>query len=177
MHANERGRLTGINGVESVLTLYPDRLGPRIKQAVIKMLENAHITGGWRSQSRQVAEALAEKYSLSILQTRWNGLTLFAQPTPEVRDQLIELVKADIALFLLENPNYHRSWYTQQAQTTVNELEGGSIKYIDFRTREYTKQAIALINQELPKHIIEQNQRVIALLKGSDPIHLTTIRS
>jgi len=177
MHANERGRLTGINGVESVLTLYPDRLGPRIKQAVIKMLENAHITGGWRSQSRQVAEALAEKYNLSILQTRWNGLTLFAQPTPEVRDQLIELVKADIALFLLDNPNYHRSWYTQQAQTTISELEAGSIKYIDFRTRDYTKQAIALINQELPKHIIEQNQRVIALLKGSDPIHLTTIRS
>ena len=177
MHANERGRLTGINGVESVLTLYPDRLGPRIKQAVIKMFENAHITGGWRSQSRQVAEALAEKYSLSILQTRWNGLTLYAQPSPEIRDQLIEFVQADIALFLLENPTYHRSWYSQQAQTTIEELRGGTIKYIDFRSTQYTKQAIALINAELPKHVIEQNQHVIDILNSNTPVHLTTLRS
>lgn len=177
MNANERGRLTGINGVESVLTLYPDRLGPRIKQAVIKMFENAHITGGWRSQSRQVAEALAEKYNLTILQTRWNGITLYAQPPAEVRDQLIEFVRADIALFVLENPTYHRSWYTQQAQTTIDELLAGTVKYIDFRSKVYTQQAITLINADLPKHARDQLRYVIGLLNSSEPIHLTTLRS
>ena len=177
MHANERGRLTGINGVESVLTLYPERLGPRIKKSVIKMLENAHITGGWSSKSRQVAEALASKYNLSVLQTRWNGLTIYAQPTPEARDKLIEFVKADIALFLLENPNYHRSWYTQNAQDMIDNLIAGKAKYIDFRGKEYTQQAVSLINADLPKHAIEQNQHVIDILNSNTPIHLTTLRS
>ena len=177
MHANERGRLTGINGVESVLTLYPDRLGPRIKKSVIKMFENAHITGGWASQSRQVAEALATKFNLSVLQTRWNGLTLYAQPTPEVRDKLIEFVRADISVFLLENPNYHRSYYTNAAQETISQLQNGNAKYIDFRSKEFSNQAIALINADLPKHIVEQNQRVIDILNSNTPIHLTTIRS
>ncbi len=177
MYANERGRLTGIAGMESVLTLHPDRLSPRIKNAVIKMLQNAHITGGWQSKSRQVAEQLAETFQLSVLQTRWNGLTLYAQPTAEVRDQLIEFVKADIAAFLLEHPDYHRSYYTNSARDTVESLRNGTIKYIDFRSTAYTKQAIALINQDLPDEFKQANQKVIDLLKGGAPIHITTIRS
>lgn len=177
MQSNERGRLTGINGVESVLTLYPDRLGPRIKKSVIRMLENAHITGGWSSQSRQVAEALADRFSLSVLQTRWQGLTLYAQPRPEIRDQLIELVQADIAAFLLENPGYHTSYYANAAQEAVAQLKKGNAKYIDFRCREFNKRAIALINAELPKHVLEQNQHVIDLLNNNTPIRITTIRS
>jgi hypothetical protein len=177
MHSNERGRLTGIAGMESVLTLHPDRISPRIKNSVIKMLQNAHITGGWQSQSRQVAEQLAETFQLTVLQTRWNGLTLYAQPTAEVRDQLIEFVKADIALFLLENPSYHRSYYTNAAQETIESLQKGTIKYIDFRGKEYTQQAIALINQNLPEEVKQANQKVIDLLKGGAPIHITTIRS
>ena len=177
MYANERGRITGISGMESVLTLYPDRIGPRIKNSVIKMLQNAHITGGWQSQSRQVAEQLAETFQLTVLQTRWNGLTLYAQPTAEVRDQLIEFVKADIAAFLLEHPDYHRTYYTNSARDTVESLQNGTIKYIDFRSKEYTKQAIALINKDLPDEVRQANQKVIDLLKGGAPIYITTIRS
>ncbi len=177
MYANERGRVTGIAGMESVLTLHPDRLSPRIKNAVIKMLQNAHITGGWQSKSRQVAEQLAETFQLSVLQTRWNGLTLYAQPTAEVRDQLIEFVKADISLFLLEHPDYHRSYYTNSARATVESLQNGTAKYLDFRGTEYTKQAIALINQDLPEEARQANQQVIDLLNGSKPIYITTIRS
>jgi hypothetical protein len=177
MYANERGRITGIAGMESVLTLHPDRIGPRIKNSVIKMLQNAHITGGWKSQSRQVAEQLAETFQLSVLQTRWNGLTLYAQPTAEVRDQLIEFVRADIAAFLLEHPDYHRSYYTNSARATVESLQNGTAKYLDFRGTEYTKQAIALINQDLPEEFKQANQKVIDLLNGSKPIYITTIRS
>ena len=177
MQSFARGRLTGINGMVSELTLHPENLGPRIKKSVIKMLENAHITGGWSSQSRQVAEALAERFSLSVLQTRWQGLTLYAQPKPEIRDKLIELVRADIAAFLLENPNYHRSYYADAAQEAIDQLKKGNAKYIDFRCSEFNKQAIALINAELPKHVIEQNQHVIDLLNNNTPIRITTIRS
>jgi hypothetical protein len=111
------------------------------------------------------------------LQTRWNGLTLYAQPTAEVRDQLIEFVKADIAAFLLEHPSYHRSYYTNSARDTVESLRNGTIKYIDFRGNEYTKQAIALINRDLPDEFKQANQKVIDLLNGSKPIYITTIRS
>lgn len=177
MHSNERGRLTGINGVESVLTLYPNRLGPRIKKNVIKMFENAHITGGWQSQSRQVAEALAQKFNLNILQTRWCGITLYGQPEPDVRDQLIALVRADISAWLLDNTHSHHKWYRDQAAETIFALEGGVAKYVDFRSKEYAKQAITLINKNLPDAARKRNQHVIDILNSNEPIHLTTIRS
>jgi hypothetical protein len=177
MHANERGRLTGINGVESVLTLYPDRIGPRIKKNVIKMFENAHITGGWASQSRQVAEALAQKFNLNILQTRWCGITLYGQPEPDVRDQLISLIQADISAWMLENTHSHHNWYRDQAKATIENLQSGVAKYVDFRSKEYAKQAVTLINKNLPDAHRKRNQHVIDLLNGSEPIHLTTIRS
>ena len=177
MQSFERGRLTGINGMVSELTLYPDHMGPRIKKSVIKMLETAHITGGWASQSRKIAELLADKYSLSVLQTRWQGLTLYAQPRPEIRDKLIELVQADIAAFLLDNPNYHQSYYANAAQASIDQLNNGNAKYIDFRCSEFNKQAIALINAELPKYVLEQNKHVIDILNSNTPIHITTIRS
>lgn len=177
MNSFERGRLTGISGMESKLTLNPQYMGPRVKKNVIKMLENAHITGGWSSKSRQIAEALADKFNLSVLQTRWQGLTLYAQPAPDVRDKLIEFVKADIAIFLMENPAYHGSWYSDNAQTTIAQLKNGNAKFIDFRGSEYTKQAIALINADLPKYAIEQHRHVIQLLESNTPIHIKTIRS
>ena len=173
----ERGRLTGISGMESVLTLNPNNMGPRIKKNVIKMLENAHITGGWSSQSRRVAELLAEKFGLNVLQTRWNGLTIYAPPTNEVRDQLIDLVRADIASFLLENPGYHRTWYTDQANKTMGELAMGTAKYVDFRSGEFSKQAVALFNTDLPKHYKKQSQQVIDMLNNNTPIQITTLRA
>lgn len=177
MHAFERGRITGINGMVSELTLHPEHLGPRIKKNVIRMLENAHITGGWSSQSRQVAETLAQRFNLSVLQTRWQGLTLYAQPRPEIRDQLIELIHADIAAFLLENPGYHTSYYANAAQEAIAQLKKGNAKYIDFRSGEFSKRAITLINSELPAHVIAQNKHVIDLLNSNTPIRITTIRS
>lgn len=173
----ERGRLTGISGMESVLTLNPANMGPRIKKSVIRMLENAHITGGWSSQSRKVAELLAEKFGLNVLQTRWNGLTIYAPPTDHVRNELIGLVRADIAAFLLDNPGYHRSWYSDQAKKTVEELEAGTAKYVDFRNGDFAKRAIALFNQDLPKHYKDKSAHVIGLLVNNTPIEITTLRA
>ena len=173
----ERGRLTGISGMESVLTLNPASMGPRIKKSVIRMLEKAHITGGWASQSRKVAELLADKFGLSILQTRWNGLTIYAPPTDEVRDQLIALVRADIAAFLLDNPTSYSNWYTDQAAKTLDELKEGVAKYIDFRSSEFSKQAVALFNTDLPKSYTERSQYIIGLLNDNTPIEITTLRA
>ena len=173
----ERGRLTGISGMESVLTLNPANMGPRIKKSVIRMIENAHITGGWASQSRKVAELLAEKFGLNVLQTRWNGLTIYAPPSTDLRDQLIELVRADITAFLLDNPSYHRTWYVDQANTTINELQTGIAKYVDFRSGEFSKQAVALFNKDLPESYHVQSKRVIDMLVNNTPIQITTLRA
>jgi hypothetical protein len=177
MNLFDRGRLTGISGMESVLTLHPDRMGTRIKKNVIKMLENAHITGGWKSQSRQVAEQLAVTFELTMLQDRYNGIKLYAAPAPEVRDELIDLIKADIAMFLLEHPDYHRQWYSERARDAIELLQSGKSGTIDFRTQPIVKQAVALINKSLPDKARDANQRVIDLLLSNKPIYITTIRS
>lgn len=173
----ERGRLTGISGMESVLTLNPASMGPRIKKSVCKMIENAHITGGWASQSRKVAELLAEKFSLSILQTSWNGLTIYAPPTPEIRDKLIELVRADFAAFLLDNPSYARTWYSDQANKTIEALEDGVAKHVDFRSVEFSRQAVALFNTELPESYKQQAKQIVDMLVNNTPIQITTLRA
>jgi hypothetical protein len=177
MQSFERGRITGISGMESVLTLNPANMGPRIKKSVIRMLEEAHITGGWNSQSRKVAELLAEKFKLNMLQTRWNGVTLFAQPQPEHVEEIIELLKADMALFVMENPNYARSWYTRQCDETIAQLREGTAKFVDFRNGIYSKKAIELINMHLSPEYVAKSKRVIDMLVNNTPISITTIRS
>ena len=173
----ERGRLTGIQGMESVLTLKPENMGPRVKKSVIRMLDEAHITGGWYSRARRITELLVEQFGLNVIQTTWRTLTIHAQPTEDTRDQLIELVRADITAFLLENPEFHRSWYTDQANKTIAELEDGTAKKVEFRCEDFAKKAVKVFNGELPESYKQEAKQIIELLTNNTPIHVTTIRS
>ena len=173
----ERGRLTGIQGMESVLTLKPENMGPRVKKSVIRMLDEAHITGGWYSRARRITELIVEQFGLNVIQTTWRTLTLHTQPTEDTRDQLIELVRADITAFLLENPEFHRSWYIDQANKTIAELEDGTAKQVEFRCEDFAKQAVKVFNGELPESYKQETRQIIELLTNNTPIHVTTIRS
>jgi hypothetical protein len=78
---------------------------------------------------------------------------------------------------LLDNPSYSRTWYVDQAKKTVEELEAGTAKYVDFRTGDFAKRAVALFNTDLPKHYKKQSQRVIDMLNNNTPIQITTLRA
>ena len=118
MQSFERGRVTGLAGVETVVTLYPDKLGARMKNSVIRMLKNAHVTGGWTSKSKRLTEKLAERFQLCMTKGRYGSLTLYASPEPEVRGELINLIRADLSLFLLEADTHSRKWRIAQAEET-----------------------------------------------------------
>jgi len=51
MNNNARGRITGIPGTETTVKLYPQRLGARMRNNIIRMLENRTLTGGWSAMS------------------------------------------------------------------------------------------------------------------------------
>lgn len=177
MNSFERGRLTGVPGVESKLTWHPDRVSVRLRNSVVRMLRQAHITGSWSSKSRQLAELLCEHYELSIVQTRYHGVRLFCQPTPAVRDELISLIRADMSAFLLSNEAHHTKYYRDQAAEYIDSLERGTASYIDFRSKEFSKQAIALINTTISAEDRKKIDEVIAVIESNTPIHFATLRS
>ena len=174
----ERGRLTGIQGMESVLTLKPENMGPRVKKSVIRMLDEAHITGGWYSRARKITELIVEQFGLNVIQTTWRTLTLHTQPTEDTRDQLIGLIQADLAAFILENPEYTGgSWFANQANKTIEELKDGTAKQIEFRCEDFAKEAVKVFNGELPESYKQEIKQIIELLTNNTPIHVTTLRS
>ena len=177
MYSTERGRLTGINGMESVLTLRPEHMGPRIKKSVIRMLNEAHITGGWSSKARAVAEQLADHYQLNMLQPRWRGVRLYKPPVAEVRDKLIEFVRADISAYLLESSGYSHKYYRDQAAEYITELENGTATYIDFHDTAWSNKAVALVNSMLTDEDRARIAEVVDKLVTNQPIYITTIRS
>ena len=47
MNNNERGRITGMPGTETTVTLHPQRLGTKMRNSAIRMLETRVLEGGW----------------------------------------------------------------------------------------------------------------------------------
>ena len=100
---NERGRITGMPGTQTSVALHPQRLTARMRNSIIRMLENCTIEGGWSSQSRKLAEALADKYGLQCsVSNGYRGLRVVGI-TDAAAQEVTEIVHADWTAWRLEN--------------------------------------------------------------------------
>lgn len=171
MNNNERGRITGLPGTETVVTLYPDRLGTRMRNMVIRMLEQHIIVGGWASQSRQLVEALAATYELQISTVNnWNGIEIYglnADSAPLIAD----VVRADYAAFALERG--HVSYFHDSYESTmvnINNLNSGF--YIRLHDKEATRKVTEILAAHTSQKLRDKARKVADLIRGSDPINV-----
>lgn len=176
MNNNARGRLTGMPGTETTVTLYPQRLGVRMRNSVIRMIENRIVEGGWSSKSRQIAETLSKQYKLQIGVNNWNGVRIIgmsAEAAPLVR----ETVHADWAAWLLEEPSYRNGYYRscfEQAIASIDRVDQNFYAYM--HDKDAIRKVVEILAEHTTQEVKDKSNAIVDLLKGTEPIHLITFR-
>lgn len=174
MKLYERGRVTGMPGTKTTVTLYPQMLGVRMRNSIIRMIEKRTITGGWSSKSRQIAEALAEEYRLQVSTTNYSGirvLGLSAEAAPRVK----ELLQADWAAWVLENPGEHGGYYYSryiQSLAAIDDCEPNF--FVTVHDNVVIRKVIEILAAHTTQELKDKSKQVADLLRGTEPIHLIT---
>ena len=176
MNNNERGRITGMPGTETRVTLYPQRLGVRMRNSIIRMLENRVLEGGWSSNSRKIAQALAIKYGLQVGSNNWNGLRVLGL-TPQAAPPIKEIVHADWTAWVLEEPTYRTGYYKQQYDKAMESLDANDQNfYITMHDKESIRKVIAILTDHTSQELRDKSMQVANLLRGTEPIEIITFQ-
>jgi hypothetical protein len=176
MNNNDRGRITGMPGTETTVKLYPQRLGVRMRNSIIRMLENRVLTGGWASDSRKLAQALAVKNGLQIGSNNWNGirvLGLAATAAPLVK----EIVHADWTAWTLEEPSYRVGYYKEQHAIAMESIDAVDQDfYITMHDKESIRKVIEILAEHTTQELKDKSMQVANLLRGTEPIEIITFK-
>ena len=176
MNNNDRGRITGMPGTETTVKLYPQRLGVRMRNSVIRMLENRVLTGGWSSMSRQIAQALAVTHGLQVGSNNWNGLRvigLSAKAAPLIK----EIVHADFTAWVLENSIRSDGYYKDQHDKAMDSLDAVDQNfYIGMHDKESVRKVVEILTDHTSQELRDKAKQVANLLRGTEPIEILTFK-
>lgn len=175
MNSNERGRITGMPGTQTTVTLYPQTLGVRMRNSIIRMIEAHAITGGWSSNSRKIAERLAEKFGLQCsVMNNYRGMRIVG--ISETAAPLVaEVVQADWCAWLLENPDYRSGYYRSQFDQTIRSLERCDANfYCNLQEEGSASKVAEILDEHTTEEMKEKSRHIINLLMGTEPIQLIT---
>jgi hypothetical protein len=176
MNNNDRGRITGMPGTETTVKLYPQRLGVRMRNNIIRMLENRVLTGGWSSKSRQIAQALAIDNGLQVGSNNWNGLRVLGL-TAKAAPLIKEVVHADWTAWLLEQPSYRNGYYKEQHDKAMARIDAVDQNfYITMHDKESIRKVVEILSDHTSQELKDKAKQVANLLRGTEPIHLITFK-
>jgi hypothetical protein len=175
MNNNERGRITGMPGTETTVTLYPQRLTARMRNSIIRMIEARAITGGWSSQARRLAENIAEKFNIQCSVTNsYRGLRVVGV-TESAAPLVSEVVHADWVAWLLDNPEYRTGYYRSQYEQTMRSLENLDQNfYCNLQCKDSGSKVIAILAEHTTQEMKDKSKAVADLLRGTEPINIVT---
>ena len=177
MYNNARGRITGMPGTETTVKLYPQRLGVRMRNSIIRMLENRVLNGGWASKSRQIAQALAIKHGLQVgSNNNWNGIRVLGL-TPQAAPLIKEVVHAEWTAWLLAQPTYRSGYYRDQFDKAMVAIAAHDQNfYITMHDKESIRKVIAILADHTSQELRDKSMQVANLLRGTEPIEIITFQ-
>jgi hypothetical protein len=176
MNNNARGRITGMPGTETTVKLYPQRLGVRMRNSIIRMLESRIVQGGWSSQSAQITKALAAKYNLQVSNQHWNGLHILglsAHAAPLIK----EVVHTDWIARLVEEPSYRNGYYKDrhiEAMAYIDEVNQDF--YTNMHDKGLMRKVIEILAEHTTQELKDKSMQVANLLRGTEPIEIITFK-
>lgn len=174
MSSFQRGRITGMPGTEVSVTLHPQRLGVRMRNRIIRMLENRVIEGGWSSEARKLALAMAEKHGIQCSNNNWNGLRILGMSS-EAAPHIREVVHADWTAYLLERPNSRTGYYKNSHDEAMECIDACDQNfYINVHDKESIRKVVEILVEHTTQEIKDKSKKVADLLRGTEPIHLIT---
>lgn len=175
MNNNERGRITGMPGTETTVTLYPQRLTARMRNSIIRMIEARAITGGWSSQARRLAENLAEKFNIQCsVVNGYRGMRIVGL-SEAAATHIAEVVHADWTAWLLERPEYGKGWYRDRHDSTMRSISNlDDSFYCNLQDKESTRKVVEILAEHTTQEMKDKSKAVADLLRGTEPINIVT---
>jgi hypothetical protein len=174
MNNNARGRITGMAGTETTVTLHPQRLTARLRNKIIRMMEARAIEGGWSSKARQIAVAMAEKYDIQCSVNNWNGVRVIGL-SEAAAPSVAEIVHADWTAWLLENPEYNKGYYSGQHTQAMQSISSlNSNFFVLIHDKESIRKVIEILAEHTTQELKDKSKQVADMLRGTEPIHLIT---
>ena len=174
MKLYERGRVTGMPGTKTTVTLYPQTLGVRMRNSVLRMIEKRLITGGYSSKARQIAEALSEKYGLQVSTTNYVGVRVIGM-TADAAPRVKELLQADWTAWILEHPEYRDGYYHSrhiQSMAAIDACEPNF--FLSMHDNLTIRKVVEILAEHTTPELSGKTKKVADLLRGTEPIHLIT---
>lgn len=175
-YCNERGRITGMPGTETTVMLYPQRLGVRMRNSIIGMLENRVLVGGWSSKSRQIAQALADNNGLQVSTGNWHGVRVMGL-TADTAPLVADVARADFIAWSLENSGYGKYYKDryEEAMRDINNLDQNF--FVMLHDKESIRKVVAILAEHTPQELKDKSKAVANLLRGTEPIRIINFRS
>jgi hypothetical protein len=160
-------------GVVTTIAIDPKQITLRVRNKVIRNLEQGLLEGGYRSEARKLSDLLVQAFELDVSSNTWTGISV-RNPTPEMKAALLELRKADWAAYTLENPARGRigQWDYRRMVTDLEQLESnaeGSF-YLHFEDKTCRRMAAEVIKKSLSPELKVKVQNAVAALRGTDLI-------
>lgn len=175
MNNNERGRITGMPGTETTVTLHPQRLGVRMRNSIIRMIESRAITGGWSSQSRRIAENLAEKFNIQCsIANNYQDMRIVGI-SDEAARHVADITQADWTAWLLENAEYRNGYYRTRYEQAMRSIERRDQNfYVSLYDKESVRKVVAILAEHTTQEMKDKSKHVADLLRGTEPINIVT---
>lgn len=165
-------RYVNTMAVQSTIAIDPTKITVRIKNKLLKWLEQAHLDGGYRSEARKLGELLTQKFQLPTTMTTWRGVQ--ARVTnKQMAKELQELLRADWAAELLDNPHMNKGWYQQQydeAMRRIGLVDPNLLIHLYIHNKMYRQPIIDCLNKYVTEEERSRIQVAIEALKGTEPI-------
>lgn len=165
-------RYANTMAVQSTIAIDPTKITVRIKNKLLKWLEQSHLDGGHRSEARKLGELLTDKFQLPTTMRTWRGLQ--ARVTNrQMASELQELLRADWTAELLDNPHMNSGWYRDKYDEAMRLIDAANPKltiHLYIHNREYRQPVIDCLNKYITDEDRSRIQVAIDALKGTDPI-------
>lgn len=167
-------RYANTMAVQSTIAIDPTKITVRIKNKLLKWLEQSHLDGGYRSEARKLGELLAEKFELPTTATTWRGLQARVS-NKQMGRELQELLRADWTAELMERPHmgHATGWYRQQYDESMRRLALANPKLqvnLYIHNKEYRQPIIDCMNKYVTDEERARIRKAIDALKGTEPI-------
>jgi hypothetical protein len=156
-------------GVSAHIQFDPTKITNRLKKSIQRQVANGVLTGGYSSHATRIAKYLCKQFDVKYTDRTWYGLRVPKQAV-EHRERFVELVRADLAAYLLDGDHYNPQWEKDKTAETITHIRAGQNVDVRIHSREFRDKLAMLISETRTPEDIAHAKSIAAMLDAGLPI-------
>ncbi len=165
----QASRMLTTAGVSAHIQFDPTKITNRLKKSIQRQVETGVLTGGWSSHATRIARYLCKQFDVRYTDRTWYGLRV-PPVSVDHREKFVELIRADLAAFLLDGDNYNPQWDKDRAADYIKEIRAGQSSDVRIHSKEYRDKLGMLISETRTPAEIKHAADIAAMLDAGLPI-------